>query len=100
MLYVGKQVRMLYVGRLQTAHGTRVRHKRDARLEAGRVRCMRHARARLGKATVLREIVVVLVLASPSGVVLEVCVWLRSSSNPEPRCWPYSCPARYRSSSR
>jgi len=62
---------MLYVGRLQTAHGTRVRHKRDARLEAGRVRCMRHARARLEKATVLREIVVVLVLASPSGVVLE-----------------------------
>ena len=43
---------MLYVGRLQTAHGTRVRHKirilvrhkRDARLEAGRVQCMRHAR--------------------------------------------------------
>ena len=32
---------------------------------------MRHARARLEKATVLREIVVVLVLASPSGVVLE-----------------------------
>jgi hypothetical protein len=42
------------VGRLQTAHGTRVRHRRDARLEAGRVRCMRHARARLEKATVLR----------------------------------------------
>ena len=35
------------VGRLQTAHGTRVRHRRDARPEAGRVRCMRHARARL-----------------------------------------------------
>jgi hypothetical protein len=32
---------------------------------------MRHARARLEKATVLREIVVVLVLASPSGVVLK-----------------------------
>jgi hypothetical protein len=31
------QVRMLYVGRLQTAHGTRVTHRRDARLEAGRV---------------------------------------------------------------
>ena len=26
---------MLYVGRLQTAHGTRVTHRRDARLEAG-----------------------------------------------------------------
>jgi hypothetical protein len=26
-----------YVGRLQTAHGTRVTHRRDARLEAGRV---------------------------------------------------------------
>jgi hypothetical protein len=25
---------MLYVGRLQTAHGTRVRHRRDARPEA------------------------------------------------------------------
>ena len=32
---------------------------------------MRHARARLEKATVLREIVGSLVLASPSGVVLE-----------------------------
>jgi hypothetical protein len=32
-----EQVRMLYVGRLQTAHGTRVTHRRDARLEAGRV---------------------------------------------------------------
>jgi hypothetical protein len=30
------QVR-IYVGRLQTAHGTRVTHRRDARLEAGRV---------------------------------------------------------------
>jgi len=30
------QVRMLYVGRLQTAHGTRVTHRRDARLEAGK----------------------------------------------------------------
>ena len=35
---------MLYVGRLHTAHGIRVRHRRDARLEAGRVQCMRHAR--------------------------------------------------------
>jgi hypothetical protein len=34
---------MLYVGRLQTAHGTRVRHRRDARIEAGRVQCMRRA---------------------------------------------------------
>ena len=34
---LGVQVRMLYVGRLQTAHGTRVTHRRDARLEAGRV---------------------------------------------------------------
>ena len=33
----GPQVRMLYVGRQQTAHGTRVTHRRDARLEAGRV---------------------------------------------------------------
>ena len=32
---------------------------------------MRHARARLEKATALREIVVVFVLAFPSGVVLE-----------------------------
>jgi len=62
---------MLYVGRLQTAHGSRVTHRRDARLEAGRVQCMRHARARLEKATVLREIVGSLVLASPSGVVLK-----------------------------
>jgi hypothetical protein len=30
---VGWQVRMLYVGRLQKAHGTRVTHRRDARLE-------------------------------------------------------------------
>jgi hypothetical protein len=35
------QVRMLYVGRLQTAHETRVRHRRDARPEAGSLRCMR-----------------------------------------------------------
>ena len=33
-----RQVRMLPVGRLRTAHGTRVTHRRDARLEAGRVR--------------------------------------------------------------
>ena len=39
---------------------------RGSNLEAGRVQCMRHARARLEKATVLREIVVVLVLRSPS----------------------------------
>jgi hypothetical protein len=32
-----------------TAHRTRVRALADARLEAGWVQCMRHARARLGK---------------------------------------------------
>ena len=32
----GTSSRILYVGRLQTAHGTRVIHRRGARLEAGR----------------------------------------------------------------
>jgi hypothetical protein len=36
-MWEGYRRRMLYVGRLQTAHGTRVTHRRDARLEAGRV---------------------------------------------------------------
>ena len=38
-----------YVGRLHTAHGIRVRHRRGARLEAGRVQCMRHARAQVSQ---------------------------------------------------
>ena len=36
-LLVRMQVRMLYGGKTHTAHKARVRHARDARLEAGRV---------------------------------------------------------------
>ena len=52
------QVRMLYVGRLHNGTRPEVRHMRDARLEAGRLQRMRHARARL-------EIVVVSIQADP-----------------------------------
>ena len=40
-----------------TAHETRVRHTRHARLEAGRVQRVRHARARLEIVVVSREAV-------------------------------------------
>ena len=41
------QVRMLYVGRLHNGTRPEVRHMRDARLEAGRLQRMRHARAQV-----------------------------------------------------
>ena len=41
------QVRMLYVGGAHNGHGPEFRERARARLEAGWVRRMRHARARL-----------------------------------------------------
>ena len=46
---------MLYVGRLHNGTRPEVRHMRDARLEAGRLQRMRHARARLEIVVVSRE---------------------------------------------
>ena len=67
------QVRMLYVGRLHNGTRPEVRHMRDARLEAGRLQRMRHARARLEIVVVSIEAVLrLLPVRLEIGVVVRV----------------------------